>query len=76
MLTIHDKLVEAMLTQARRDYPVEIGSVIAGPAGSNLPLRLISMRNSTRSPAFFDFDSEELARVCKQMEKRGEDAVP
>lgn len=75
MLTIHTKLVEAMLAQARKDHPIETCGVIAGPEGSNLPLRLIPMRNAAKSETFFKFDPEEQLRVWRRMEARGEEAI-
>lgn len=75
MLTIHAKLVEAMLAQAHKDHPIETCGVIAGPQGSNLPLRLIPMRNAAQSETFFQFDSQEQLQVWKEIEKRGEEPI-
>ncbi|WP_390623005.1 Mov34/MPN/PAD-1 family protein [Ralstonia syzygii] len=50
MLTILSEFVDAILAQARRDHPVESCGVIAGPAGSDCPMRLIPMRNAAQSP--------------------------
>ena len=62
MLTIHAKLVEAMIAQAHKDHPIETCGVIAGPQGCNLPLRLIPMRNAARSAVFFKFDPNSNCR--------------
>jgi proteasome lid subunit RPN8/RPN11 len=75
MLIILSELVDAMLAQARADHPLETCGVIAGPQGSDLPLRLIPIRNIAKSEDFFQFDPEEQFRVWKEMESRGEEPV-
>jgi proteasome lid subunit RPN8/RPN11 len=75
MLTIHAKLVEAMLAQAHKDHPFETCGVIAGPEKSNLPLRLIPMRNAAGSETFFKFDPQEQLQVWREMEARGEEPI-
>lgn len=75
MLTIHVKLVEAMLAQAHKDHPIEACGVIAGPMGSNLPLRLIPMRNAAQSETFFQFEPQQQLQVWKAMEARGEEPI-
>lgn len=52
MLTIHTRLISAMIAQASSDHPIETCGIIAGPADSNLPLRLIPMRNAAQSENF------------------------
>lgn len=68
MLTIQNKLVEAMLAQAHKEHPIEACGVIAGPAGSNLPQRLIPMQNAVKSENFFQFEPLQQLRVWKEME--------
>jgi proteasome lid subunit RPN8/RPN11 len=75
MLVILSELVNAMIAQAREDHPLETCGVIAGPQGSNLPLRLIPMRNIANSKSFFKFDAEEQFAVWKEMEERDEESV-
>lgn len=75
MLTIHAKLVEAIIAQARRDHPIETCGVIAGHEGANFPLRLIPMRNVARSETFFKFDPMQQLQVWREMEARGEEPV-
>lgn len=75
MLIILSQLLEATVAQAREDHPIETCGVIAGPEGSDLPLRLIPMRNSANSADFFQFDAEEQLRVWKEMEEHGEEPV-
>jgi proteasome lid subunit RPN8/RPN11 len=64
-----------MVSHARRDHPDEACGVIAGPAGSDLPVRLIEMVNAERSPTFYRFDSLEQLRVWREMDDRGEEPV-
>ena len=75
MLTIprdlHDKIVE----HARKDHPDEACGVIAGPAGSDTPLRYIPMQNAERSPTFYRFDSREQLQVWRAMDDNDEEAV-
>ncbi|MBS0588641.1 MAG: M67 family metallopeptidase [Proteobacteria bacterium] len=75
MLTIHSKLVSAMITQALNDHPIETCGIIAGPAGSNLPLRLIPMRNAAQAENFFIFDPQQQLQVWKEMSARREEPV-
>lgn len=75
MLIILTTLVDAMLAQARQDHPLETCGVIAGPAGSNHPMRLIPMRNAAQSSDAFRFDSLEQLRAWKDMEARGEEPL-
>jgi [CysO sulfur-carrier protein]-S-L-cysteine hydrolase len=75
MLTIHAKLVEAMIAQARRDHRIETCGVIAGHEGANFPLRLIPMRNVAGSETFFKFDPQQQLQVWREMEVRGEEPV-
>ena len=49
--------------------------MIAGPAGSDQPLRLIPMLNAARSPTFYEFDSMEQLRVWREMDDRDEEPV-
>ena len=75
MLTIHSLLIEAMFAQARKDHPIETCGVIAGPYGSNLPLRLIPMRNVSQSDTFFEFDPKQHLQVWREMEDNGEEPI-
>ena len=75
MLTISSALRAQILAHARADHPDEACGVIAGPAGSDRPERLISMLNAERSPTFYRFDSLEQLRVWREMDDRGEEPV-
>ncbi len=75
MLTIDRTLYDAIVAHARRDHPDEACGVIAGPIGSDRPVRFIPMQNAERSPTFYRFDSLEQLRVWREMEERGEEPV-
>ena len=67
MLTMSAELRDAIVAHARADHPDEACGVIAGPAGSGRPQRLIPMLNAERSPTFYRFDSLEQLRVWRKM---------
>ncbi|MBB6039162.1 Mov34/MPN/PAD-1 family protein [Phytomonospora endophytica] len=75
MLTIHRALVAAMVAHARRDHPDEACGIIAGPAGSDSPERLVEMINAERSPTFYRFDSAEQLAVWRWMDDHDEEPV-
>ncbi|MEV0649112.1 M67 family metallopeptidase [Phytomonospora sp. NPDC050363] len=75
MLTIDRALVAAMVAHARRDHPDEACGVIAGPAGSDTPSRLVEMINAERSPTFYRFDSAEQLTVWRGMDDHDEEPV-
>jgi proteasome lid subunit RPN8/RPN11 len=75
MLTISEALRAKILAHARADHPDEACGVIAGPAGSDRPVRFIPMVNAERSPTFYRFDSMEQLRVWREMDKRDEEPV-
>jgi proteasome lid subunit RPN8/RPN11 len=75
MLKISSALRAEILAHARADHPDEACGVIAGPAGSDRPVRLIAMLNAERSPTFYRFDSMEQLKVWQEMEGRGEEPV-
>ena len=74
-LVLDQRLYDGMVNHARRDHPDEACGVIAGPAGSDRPERLIEMTNAERSPTFYRFDSKEQLLVWREMEDRGEEPV-
>ncbi|QUH00415.1 M67 family metallopeptidase [Saccharopolyspora erythraea] len=75
VLVIRRDLVEAMVAHARRDHPDEACGVIAGPEGSDRPLRLVEMVNAERSPTFYRFDSAEQLKVWREMDAADEEPV-
>jgi [CysO sulfur-carrier protein]-S-L-cysteine hydrolase len=70
-LAIHD----AIIAHARRDHPDEACGVVAGPAGSDQPVRMIEMINAERSPTFYRFDSGEQLKVWRSMDDADEEPV-
>ena len=75
MLTIERVLVEKIVAHARADHPDEACGVIAGPAGSDRPVRYVPMVNAERSPTFYRFDSGEQLKVWREMDDRDEEPV-
>lgn len=75
VLHIGRDIVDAIVAHARRDHPDEACGIVAGPVGSDRPLRLVPMTNAERSPTFFRFDSLEQLRVWREMDDRDEEPV-
>jgi [CysO sulfur-carrier protein]-S-L-cysteine hydrolase len=75
MLTIPRALVEQIIEHARADHPDEACGVIAGPEGSDRPVRFIPMQNAERSPTFYRFDSGEQFQVWREMGNRDEEPI-
>lgn len=75
MLIIHSNLVEAMVSHAKAQHPVEACGVVAGSEESRVPQRFIPMQNMAQSETFFQFSSQEQLKVWDEMEKNGEEPV-
>lgn len=75
MLTIDRATYHAIVAHARRDHPDEACGIVAGPAGSERPVRFVPMTNAERSPTFYRFDSMEQFEVWKEMDARDEEPV-
>jgi proteasome lid subunit RPN8/RPN11 len=75
VLSIERAAYEAIVAHARRDHPDEACGVVAGPAGSDQPTRVVPMLNAARSPTFYEFDSQDLLRLYREMEANGEEPV-
>jgi len=75
MLTIERAIVDQIVAHARADHPDEACGVVAGPAGSDRPARVVAMANAERSPTFYRFDSMEQVKVGKEMDDRDEEPV-
>jgi proteasome lid subunit RPN8/RPN11 len=75
VLTIEREIRDAIVAHARRDHPDEACGVVAGPAGSDRPIRFVAMRNAAQSPTFYEFDSVDLLRLYKDMDDRDEEPV-
>jgi proteasome lid subunit RPN8/RPN11 len=75
MLTIERALVDKIIAHARADHPDEACGIIAGPVGSDRPVRYVAMENAERSPTFYRFDSQEQLKVWREMDDRDEEPV-
>jgi proteasome lid subunit RPN8/RPN11 len=75
VLVIRESLVRSIWEHARRDHPDEACGVVAGPAGTDRPERVVPMVNAARSPTFYEFDSADLLALYRDMDDRGEDPV-
>jgi [CysO sulfur-carrier protein]-S-L-cysteine hydrolase len=75
VLTIDRATYDAIVAHAKRDHPVEACGVVAGPAGSDRPERLIEMVNAAGSPTFYEFDSTDLLQLYKEMDAGDEEPV-
>ncbi|HET6728096.1 MAG TPA: M67 family metallopeptidase [Jiangellaceae bacterium] len=75
MLNIGRDIVDAIVAHARRDHPDEACGIVAGPIGSDRPVRLVPMTNAERSPTFYRFDSLEQLRAWREMDDRDEEPV-
>jgi [CysO sulfur-carrier protein]-S-L-cysteine hydrolase len=75
VLSIDRAAYDAIIAHARRDHPDEACGVIAGPAGSDRPVRIVPMLNAARSATFYEFDSHDLLRLYREMEANGEEPV-
>jgi [CysO sulfur-carrier protein]-S-L-cysteine hydrolase len=75
VLVIDKATYDAIVDHARRDHPDEACGVVAGPVGSDRPERFVPMLNAARSPTFYEFDSNDLLRLYREMEARDEEPV-
>ncbi len=75
VLRIRRSIVEAIVAHARRDHPDEACGVVAGPAGSDSPERVVPMLNAARSPTFYEFDPAEQLALYREMDERDEEPI-
>ena len=75
MLSIDRATWDAIVAHARRDHPDEACGIVAGPAGSDRPVRFIPMLNAARSPTFYEFDSYDLLQLYKELDANDEEPV-
>ena len=75
MLSIDRVTRDAIVAHARRDHPDEACGIVAGPAGSDRPVRFIPMLNAARSPTFYEFDSYDLLQLYKELDANDEEPV-
>jgi len=75
VLRIPADMVDAIVAHARADHPDEACGIIAGPAGSDTPTRMVPMTNAERSPTFYRFDSQEQLKLYRQLDAADEEVV-
>lgn len=75
MLQIEQATYDLIVAHARRDHPDEACGVVAGPAGTDQPQRFVPMLNAARSPTFYEFDSQDLLALYREMDDRDEEPV-
>ncbi|MDT0261568.1 M67 family metallopeptidase [Jatrophihabitans lederbergiae] len=75
MLRLSTVTYDAIVGHARRDHPDEACGVVAGPLGSDRPVRMVEMLNAERSPTFYRFDSTEQLKVWREMDDADEEPV-
>jgi proteasome lid subunit RPN8/RPN11 len=75
VLSIDRAARDAIVAHARRDHPDEACGIVAGPAGSDRPVRFIPMLNAARSPTFYEFDSYDLLQLYKELDANDEEPV-
>jgi len=75
VLSIDRATRDAIVAHARRDHPDEACGVVAGPAGSDRPVRFIPMLNAARSPTFYEFDSYALLQPYTELDANDEEPV-
>jgi [CysO sulfur-carrier protein]-S-L-cysteine hydrolase len=75
VLSIDRATRDAIVGHARRDHPDEACGIVAGPAGSDRPVRFIPMLNAARSPTFYEFDSYDLLQLYKELDANDEEPV-
>jgi proteasome lid subunit RPN8/RPN11 len=75
VLTIGRAVRDAIVKHARRDHPDEACGVVAGPAGSDRPDRVVEMTNALRSMTQYEFEPAEQLRVYREMDDRDEEVV-
>lgn len=73
MLELDQETYDAIVAHARRDHPDEACGVVAGREGR--PERFLPMVNAARSPTFYEFDSQDLLRLYREMDDRDETPV-
>ncbi|MEV6106917.1 M67 family metallopeptidase [Streptomyces sp. NPDC051940] len=78
MLTITQALHDSIVAHARADHPDEACGIVAGRApapADGRPERFIPMLNAARSPTFYEFDSQDLLRLYRELDDRDEEPV-
>jgi proteasome lid subunit RPN8/RPN11 len=75
VLIIDQATYDAILAHARRDHPDEACGVVTGPEGSGRAERFVPVPNSAMSPTYYEFSSEDLLKVHKDLWERDEEIV-
>ena len=75
MLTLPQEIYDGIVAHAKRDHPDEACGIVAGPEGSDAPARLVEMVNAAGSPTFYEFDSQDLLALYRQMDANDEEPV-
>jgi proteasome lid subunit RPN8/RPN11 len=75
VLAIPADVLDAIVAHARADHPDEACGIVAGPVGSDRPVRFVPMLNAARSPTFYEFDSADLLRLYRDLDARDEEPV-
>jgi proteasome lid subunit RPN8/RPN11 len=75
VLSIDRATRDAIVAHARRDHPDEACGIVAGPAGSDRPVRFVPMLTAARSPTFYEFDSYDLLQLYKELDANDEEPV-
>jgi len=75
VLKIDRATYDAIVTHAKKDHPDEACGIVAGPEGSDTPTRFVPMVNAAGSPTFYEFDSQELLALYKEMDRNDEEPV-
>jgi len=75
VLRLDQATYDAIVAHAKRDHPDEACGIVAGPEGSDTPVRHVPMINAAGSPTFYEFDSTELLALYKEMWDRDEEPV-
>ena len=75
MLILDRSVRDMVVAHARRDHPDEACGIVAGPAGSDRPERVIEMTNAARSMTRYEFEPAEQLRVYREMDDRDEEPV-
>lgn len=75
MLTLPRAVYDAIVAHARAEHPLEACGIVAGPAGSHIPARVIPMANTAASVHYYRMDPAEQLAVWHGLDERGEDPV-
>lgn len=75
MLEISREIVDQIVAHAQQDHPDEACGVVAGAVGSDTPSRFIPMLNAARSTTFYEFDSGDLLRLYRELDRNDEEPV-